>query len=346
MKIGIIGSSLAGLVAGKKLGQAGHEVTVIEKTRMLGGRMATLDDGEGNIFDYGISHFHANNPDFVSFVNYLKEENLVDEWSSRFEYFDGSQLHDLNPNRSPELHYASTRGFSRVAQKLSRWVDIKSSVQAGGLTYIGADRTKKRAWMINLTDVSVFECDAVIIATPATVAYGILMTAQDETPARRIIRHVDEFNYDPSFTVMASYRNQEVPDWDAVECAGEHLKWVINESSKRDNADTSLVIHSSAAFARKNKEEDPQKAASGLLQQVARITGQDWIAQPTAEHYHYWQYASCRNPIDEGFMELEMEEAPLALIGDYLGGNSAESSYLSGLRLAEYWNEKYELARV
>lgn len=346
MKIGIIGSSLAGLVAGKKLGQAGHDVTIIEKTRTLGGRLATLDDGEGNIFDYGISHFHANNPDFLSFVNYLEEETLIQEWSSRFEYFDGTELHDLNPNRSPELHYASTKGFGEVAKKLSRWVDIKSSVKAGGLTHIGADRTKKRAWMINLTDISVFECDAVILATPATEAYGILMTAQDETPARRIIRHVDEFEYDPSFTIMVSYKDQEAPEWDAIECIGENLKWVINESSKRNNADTSLVIHSSASFARKHREEDPEKVSAEMLELVAKITGQNWIAQPSARHFHYWKYASCRNPIDEEFMELEMEEAPLALVGDYLGGNSVGSAYLSGLRLAEYWNEKYELAKV
>ncbi|MDR8394422.1 FAD-dependent oxidoreductase [Aliifodinibius sp. S!AR15-10] len=346
MKIGIIGASLAGLVAGKKLGRAGHDITIIEKNRTLGGRLATLDDGNGNLFDYGVSHFHARKKDFKTFVNYLEEEKIVQEWSSRFEYFDGEQLHDLNPNRSPELHYSSTNGFSKIADKLSRWVDIKSSVQAGGLTYIGDDRTKKRAWMINLTDISVFECDAVIIATPAIQAYGILLTAQDETPARRILRHVDEFQYDPSFTIMASYEDQGVPEWDAVECLDENLKWIINESTKRNNADTSLVIHSAASFARKNKEQDPEQIANQLLQHAADVTGESWISQPKAKHFHHWKYASCKNPIDEDFMELEMDEAPLAIIGDYLGGNSVESSYLSGLRLAEYWNEKYELAEV
>ncbi len=346
MKIGIIGASLAGLVAGKKLGQAGHDVTVIEKTRTLGGRLATLNDGNGNIFDYGVSHFHANDPDFTSYINYLEEEKLVREWSSRFEYFDGEQLHELNPNRSPELHYSSTKGFSKIVDKLSRWVDIKSSVRAGGLTHIGADRTKKRAWMINLTDISVFECDAVILATPATEAYGILMTTQDETAARRIIRYVDEFEYDSSYTVMASYKDQEIPDWDAIECLGHNLKWIINESSKRENADASLVIHSSASFARRHTETDNEQITVDILQHAAEITGERWVAQPAHKHIHFWKYASCKNPTNEEFMELEMEEAPLALVGDYLGGNSVQSAYLSGLRLANYWNEKYELAEV
>ncbi|MDX1638617.1 MAG: FAD/NAD(P)-binding protein, partial [Balneolaceae bacterium] len=74
MKIGIIGASLSGLVAGKVLGKAGHDVTIIEKQQTLGGRLTSFDDGNGNIFDYGISHFHANDPDFRKFVTYLEEE--------------------------------------------------------------------------------------------------------------------------------------------------------------------------------------------------------------------------------------------------------------------------------
>ena len=225
-------------------------------------------------------------------------------------------------------------------------MDIKSEVKAGGLTFIGSDRTKKRAWMINLTDISVFECDAVILATPATVAYGILMTAQDETPARRIIRVIDEFTYDSTYTLMASYPDRAVPGWDAVECIGENLKWIINESSKRENSDTSLVIHSSPGFARRHGDSDPEEIADELLKHAAHVVDEKWIARPEARHFHHWKYASCRNPVEDQFMELEMEEAPLAIVGDYLGGNSVESAYLSGLRLAEYWNEKFALAEA
>lgn len=346
MKIGIIGASLAGLIAGKKLGQAGHDVTIIEKTRTLGGRLSSLDDGNGNIYDYGISHFNARGDDFKSFVNYLQEEDLLKEWSSRLDYFDGDQLHDLNPNRSPELLYTSVKGFSSISHKLSRWVDVKSEEQAGGLTHIGADRTKKRAWMINLTDISVFECDAVILATPAVQAYGILLTAQDETPARKILRVVDEFKYEPSYALMASYKDQEPPEWDAIESIGDDIKLITNESSKRQNVDTSVVIHSSGNFVRRHKEEDPEEISIKLLRRAAEISGNNWLTQPDQKHFHFWKYSECVNPIDEEFMELEMEEAPLALVGDYLGGNSVESAYLSGLRLAEYWNQKFELAKV
>lgn len=346
MKIGIIGASLAGLAAGEKLAKAGHEVTVIEKSRTLGGRMATFDLGNGNIFDYGISHFSVRNTFFRSFVDQLKEEGELEEWTSRFEYYDGTQLHEINPNRSADINYAAPNGMSAVARKLSRWVDVKSEEKAGGLTHIGADRTRKRAWMINLTDISVFECDAVIIAAPAAEAYGVLQTAQDETPARRIIRHIDEIKYDSSFALMAVYKDQDPPEWKAIECSDDRLGWIINESSKRDNTDTSLVFHSSDAFAKAYAGENPEETARLMLERSAGITGERWLAHPEWKAIHYWKYSRCVNPLEEEFMELEMEEAPLALVGDYLGGDTTESTWLSGRKLANYWVQKYEMAEA
>jgi len=343
MRIGIIGASLAGLTAGQKLAKAGHEVTVIEKSRILGGRLATFDLGNGNIFDYGESHFKAKDNEFRSFVNAMIQQGVLAEWSSRFEYYDGTQLHDINPNRSADTYYAAPDGITAIAEKLSRWVDVKSEEKAGGLTYIGAARTRKRAWMINLTDISVFECDAVIIAAPAPEAYGVLLTAQDETPARRIIRHIDEIEYDSGIALMTAYEGRESPEWKAIECSDSMLYSIINESSKRKNRDASLVLHSTDSFAREHVETDPEKTARELLEHAADISGERWLALPDWNALHYWKYSRCTNPMDEAFLELEMEEAPLALVGDYLGGSTTESAYLSGLKLADYWIRKYDL---
>lgn len=343
MKIGIIGASLAGLTAGSELAKAGHEVMVIEKSRSPGGRLASHDTGSGNIFDYGISHLNARKNDFRSLINAMKQQGALAEWTSRFEYYDGTQLHEINPNRSAETYHAAPHGMSAVARKLSRWVDVKSEEKAGGLTYIGSDRTRKRAWMINLTDISVFECDAVIIAAPAPEAYGVLQTAQDETAARRIIRHIDEIEYESSFALMAAFEDRETPGWQAIECADDRVGWIVNESSKRDNTHTSMVIHSSDAFARTYGEADPEETSQLLLGRSAEVAGEQWLALPDWRALHFWKYSRCINPMDEEFMELEMEEAPLALVGDYLGGATAESAYLSGLKLAEYWIQKYEI---
>ena len=173
----------------------------------------------------------------------------------------------------------------------------------------------------------------------------MLQTAQDETPARRIIRHIDEVRYDSAYSVMAFYgEDREQPDWKAIECSDGTTAWIINESSKRENRSTSIVVHSTDEFARNHAEEDPDKAAQLLLERSARISGEEWLALPEWKAGHHWKYSRCLNPIEETFMELEMEEAPLALVGDYFGGHSPEDAYLSGSSLADYWIQKYSVA--
>lgn len=345
MKIGIIGAGISGLIAGKKLAEAGHDVTIIEKSRALGGKLASYKKEEV-FFDYGVSSVISSEPVFESFINLLKQKGILKEWARDFALFDGTQLHEVNPNRPPNSYYVSEEGISAIAHYLSRWVDVKSKEKAGGLTHIGTDRTKKRSWMINLTDISVFECDAVILATPAPEAYGILQTAQDETPARRIIRHIDEVQYDPCFSLMALYKKEYMPSWEGIECEDHTLKWIGNESSKLNTsaAHTAVLIRSSASFARRYAA-GPDEVTQRLLERASEISD-SWLIHPDWTQLHFWKYFDAVNPIEDYFMELEMEEAPLALVGDYLGGNSVQDAFLSGYHLAEYWIQKYSEVSV
>lgn len=344
MVIGIIGASISGLIAAKRLADAGHNVTIIEKNRSLGGRLATttLDDIE---LDYGIPHFGADTKTFQIFINDLKEQDEVSKWANEFSLYDGTEFHKVDPNVDPQPRYIGTGGNQSLAEKLSRWVDIKSEEKAGGLTYIGPDRSKKRSWMINLTDISVFECDAVILATPAVEAYGIIQTAQNRTATRRIIRHIDEVRYSGCISLAVTF-DHDIPGWKGINCEKSAIRWIGNESSKREGAkQAGLVIQSSGDFYRKHEQTSDKRAQQLLLEEAAEIVGR-WVLEPKSAFMHRWKYFEAENPIDEYFMELEMDEAPLALIGDYLGGSSLESAFVSGYNLAEYWIKKYSEVTV
>jgi predicted NAD/FAD-dependent oxidoreductase len=344
MVIGIIGASISGLIAGKRLADAGHDVTVIEKSRSLGGRLKTveLDD---LALDVGLTHFDVNTNTFGSFVKKQLEKGAVQKWTKDFGLYDGLELFDVDPNSDSRQWYCGTNGLQSLAESMSRWVDIKSEEKAGGLTYIGPDRSKKRSWMINLTDITVFECDAVIIATSAVDAYGVVQTVQNKTEARRIIRHIDEVRYDGCFSLAATYDGQEVQDWKGIECEKSSIKWISNESSKSDTDQTALVIQSTPEFYRKHTQKNEKQIKELLLEEGANILG-SWVRRPHSTYLENWKYFKTKNPIDEYFMELELEDAPLALIGDYLGGSSLENAFVSGYNLSEYWKKKYSEVTV
>lgn len=339
MVIGIIGSSISGLIAGKRLAKAGHDVTIIEKNRSLGGRLKTVELDSLNL-DVGLSRFDVTTNTFDAFVKTQEEEGIVQKWAKEFSYYDGLEVINDDPNSDSRQYYAGKNGLQLLAESMSRWVDIKSEEQAGGLTYIGPDRSKKRSWMINLTDISVFECDAVIIATSAVEAYGLMQTAQNKTESRRIIRHVDEVRYDGCFSLAATFDNQEVPDWKGIECESNSINWICNESSKLDTDKTALVIQSTPEFYRKHAQKSDDETKELLFEEASDIVG-TWVHRSKSTYLQGWKYFKTKNPINEYFMELELEDAPLALIGDYLGGSSLESAFVSGYNLSEYWIKKY-----
>jgi len=344
MVIGIIGASISGLIAGKRLADAGHDVTIIEKNRSLGGRLSTIEL-DGMNMDVGISHFEGTSKTFNTFIDDLKTQGIVKDWTDEFSLYDGTEFHAVDPNADPKMNYVGVQGNQNIAQKLSRWVDIKSEEQAGGLTYIGPDRSKKRSWMINLTDISVFECDAVIIATPAVEAYGIIQTVQNRTATRKIIRYIDEVRYDGCISLACTF-NHKVPVWDAIEVSHNDIQLITNESSKRGSAEnTGLVFYSSPEFYRKYAQKGDEKTIQALLESASEIVDFN-ILQPKSTYLRHWKYFEARNPIDEYFMELEMNEAPLALIGDYFNGTSLDDAFVSGHVLAEYWLNKYSEVTV
>lgn len=344
MVIGIIGAGLSGLTAGRLLTRAGHEVTVFEKSSGFGGRMATRYAGNApeTKLDHGLSYFKAESPEFKEFVNELREKNLVQTWGTNFLTFNGENLLQQNPNDPDTILYTSTNGMNQIGKYLSRWVDVNENSMVGGLTSIGKNRLKKRSWMINMTSSKAFNFDAVIIALPAPQAYGILGTTIDEVNTLKIVRQLDEINYRPSFSLMATYGDTEIPAWQGIVCRNSLLDFISNEALKRQNKqESSFVLHANAEFSRNHRDGDNEQVSREMLAEFSKIAG-GWAASPKWHQLHFWRYSRPEKSISKPFFELEDDESPLVLIGDYYSGNSVENAFQSGYDLATYWIEKFK----
>jgi len=211
MVIAVIGAGLSGLTAGRILAKAGHEVTIFEKSRGFGGRMATRYAGKdlASKMDHGLSYFGVKSDEFREFTAELLDRGLIQTWGDHFAAWDGEKFLVSAPNQSNEALYTSTGGMNEIGKYLSRWLDIKTETKVGGLTYFGTNRSKKRSWMVNLTSSRTFEADAVIIALPAPQAYGVISSTIDETNTLKIVRQIDEISYSP-VTVLSRPLNGKV----------------------------------------------------------------------------------------------------------------------------------------
>ena len=75
----VIGAGIAGISCARTLAQAGHTVTVLEKSAGLGGRMATRSSAFGT-FDHGAQYFTVRDARFAKALETVP--NLCKRWSA------------------------------------------------------------------------------------------------------------------------------------------------------------------------------------------------------------------------------------------------------------------------
>ena len=76
--IAVIGAGISGLVCARRLQQAGHRVVVLDKSRGVGGRVATRRL-HNTIADHGaryLGHRSTDSPDFVNFIHQLRSLDI------------------------------------------------------------------------------------------------------------------------------------------------------------------------------------------------------------------------------------------------------------------------------
>lgn len=341
MKIAVIGAGISGLTAGRELANAGHEVAVFEKSGGYGGRLATRYAGKDNQqkLDHGVSFFTAESTEFKSLVSELSSKDILKAWEGKYAHRDESGKVTVKENESP--YFYAPEGMNTVGKYLGRNLDIRLNEKVGGLTHIGENRRKKKSWMLNFPTALTESADAVIISAPARQAYALLNTTIDEIDTLKLIREIDEVEYESQFSLLVGFQKADMPDWNALECEDDIIQYISNESTKRENGNAhSLVVHTTNEFAKKHIDSDRDKVEEIITDRLAEILG-GWAALADWKQLHFWRYSRVVNPLPHDYMEIKGNDTPLALVGGYMNGNTVESAYLSGLRLGKHWVEQY-----
>jgi len=346
MLIGIIGAGVSGLTAGKILAKAGHEVIIFEKSPGFGGRLATRYSNKYKDvhFDHGAPFIAGSDERFTEFVAELEEKKIVKYWSDHFHFHDGQTLHSKHPNRPKQKMYCAPDGINSIGKYLSRWVDARLNTRVIGFTYIGDRKSsKKRAWMLNLESSEAIEVDAIVVATPAVQTYGIIENSIDETMFKTVIKDIDTVNYRPKHSLMLTYEKAPIPEFKGMVCTNNPvLTWVCNENSKRDmGGKLGLVLHSNGDFSKKHifDESSDEQVQAEMITAARQLLG-DWAGRFDDAQLKMWRYSQPGNFFDNSFVELGHDRAPVALIGDFMLGQTIEHAYLSGYELGNYWAHK------
>lgn len=332
--VAIIGAGIAGLTCAQKLHQAGYQVVVLEKSRGVGGRMATRRL-HGTFADHGTCFLKPKGELFHEFLNYLENQGLIVPWPDSAYQFraDGS----LQPQESPSPRYIAPLGMTAIAKFLANGLDIRLHQRVIALA------AEHDAWQLttaipeSAAATQPVQARVLILAIPAPQAAPLLETLPTGTVATDPLVNLQSVSMAPCLSVMAGYSptfQAELPAWTAVSLPDNpELAWIGLDSSKRLQAQQPVfVLQSNATFAEHYLEAlELNPAAERLLQQAARLL--PWLTQPEWFQVHRWRYAFPRQPLATDYLNLGAI-LPLFSCGDWCGGDRVEAALRSGLAAA------------
>ncbi|MEB3339415.1 FAD-dependent oxidoreductase [Okeania sp.] len=349
--IAVIGAGIAGLVCAQELQQMGYSVVVLEKSRGVGGRMATRRVS-GSRADHGVRYLEPRGKFWQQLIdnqkikkNNIDTKPIIQLWTDKtYELIHPQEL--LLP--TTKNCYIAPQGMNSVGKFLAEGLDIWFSRRVQTIQQLA-----EKNWYLTLeiTNDAATEkptevmAKAVVLAIPAPQALAIL-----EKPIAEIqpefLEHLRLVEYDPCITVMAGYSQalqENLPEWRAIAFSNdEYLDWVGLDSSKRQDASQPVfVIQSSAKFATTHLESpDLPPIGKKILEHTAQKL-LPWLRDPEWLQVHRWRYAFCRQALAVSCLTTEIP-LPLVGVGDWCGGDNIESAFTSGLSAAHWLRRKAE----
>jgi len=308
MKVGVVGAGISGLVCARALKKSGHEVTVLEKSRSLGGRCSTRKFGD-HVVDHGLQYFTLRDP----------------EVRKEAEEVAGAELRKLvapilqaEPKgavyREGEERFYLRSGNNRLGRMLAEGLEVLTETEVAKVEKSG------RKWK-----AAGREFDAVVSCAPwpqSAVLAGL---------------KVSESGYDPCLTVLLEYqvgRTRGEGAYARMDVSGnDPLAWIACENVKEGrvlDGHTVYVIQASPEYSRQHIEQNPEYWASDL--QV--LLEKTWNLDPSKRgsvFAHRWRYARRR----EGAPSPQDLPKGFFLCGDSWTDSRLESVWKSGRTTAE-----------
>ncbi len=348
----VIGAGLSGLTAARQLHQSGYRVLVVDKSRGLGGRLATrrLTRPLGTTaIDHGCRYLEPFNDASLSPISPLLAAGVLQLWQPETFSLEADGALRVT---APGTLYAAPQGISAVAKALAPGLTIQRHWRVTTLTPLS------QGWRIageplgagsqdasDLAQPSPIKARAVVVAIPAPQAAALIAAAaQQHEGLSEMVQQLETVEFEAVITAMAGYSPhqstslaaQNVPGgWMVTGDNHPILRWLALDSSKRtDSKEPVVVVHSSAAFAASNIDRsDLEEVGQALLKTAAEHLG-PWLKTPEWMQVHRWRYGFVSKPLNS--LLLTSPALPnLVGCGDWCRGGNAEGAIASGHQAAK-----------
>jgi predicted NAD/FAD-dependent oxidoreductase len=295
----VVGAGIAGIACARELAVAGVEVRVLERARVVGGRMASRHL-HGRPVDLGAAYFTVSDAEFARVVEGWQAAGLARPWTDTLAVFaDGAR--DAAPG---PMRWAAPGGLRSLVAALATGLDIRLQHE---VRHVGPGAC-----------VDGEPAHAVVLAMPDPQAARLL----DPVPADLVDRR-----WNPVIAVAAGWAERTWAAFPAAFVNGHPvLALVADDGERRGDGAPVLVAHSTADVARAH-DADPDGAVPEVLAALRELLDVD---TPEWTYAHRWRFAAPAAQRDATFRLAD----GIGLACDAWGRPRVEAAWRSGTDLA------------
>ena len=311
--VAIVGAGLAGLACARVLFGAQHPVALLEKSRGLGGRLATRRIGR-LAFDHGAQYVVAHYPGLRDYLELACATGHARAWNPLAPGLEGT-----------ENWLVGSPGMSSLVKPLATGLDIRR-----GLRVVGCERRGEEWWLKSGSGDQIGPFAALVLAVPAPQAVELTL----DLPANfDVATHLSQVRMAPCWAAMIAFSERFATPADVMTDSNGPLAWAARDVGKpeRLSPHDCWVLHASAEWTRAHLEDAPASVAEALLKEFEKLVG----ATPRGGYLsaHLWRYARVEEPLGQPCVWVP--EMRFGLCGDWCLGARAEAAWLSGTALAQ-----------
>ena len=320
----IIGAGISGLIIGHVLKRRGLTVTVLDKGRGVGGRMATRRIKDA-VIDHGAQFFTSQEERFDQWIDQWINRGLAVEWSRGFQKINAEAVAG-DPSAEDRPHYRGVKGMTTIPKDLAKDLEVHLNCPVQRIIPLA------KGWEAHAKGGKNFRAQALMMTPPVPQSLSLLADSKIELPSP-IRLSLEAITYDPCIAMLALIENpSHIPYPGGLHFNGEPILWIADNQRKGISPKRpSIIIHAGPKFSRENWEADDAHAIEALTEASSQ-----WIGSRIIEwQLHRWRYSQ---PI-----QLHHERClavpgswPIIFAGDAFGGRGVEGAVLSGLAAAEH----------
>lgn len=315
----VVGAGISGLLAADRLSQAGFSVTVVDKARAVGGRMATRRIGEA-VCDHGAQFLTARDPHFKQLLDQWESRGLLSRW--------GDGIFHGTPSPPFAVGGSLYRGHPSMTSIAKGYASSLNVVLGSHIVSLASDG---KQWSATTEAGSRFDTDAVILTPPLPQSMAVLERGGIELPDE-MSAELSAVVYQPVIALLAVLdRASGVPEPGGIFPESDVIRWIADNRQKGISPRVcALTIHATPEFSAGHFEDHPDDLTRLLLGNASEFIGGGKVVESSL---HRWRFSEPMMHLNVRCI-LALDHPPLLLAGDAFGSPRVEGAALSGLAAA------------